>query len=97
MIFVAIFLLNAALSFALSLVVAHLVGPESFGRYAVALSISVVINTTVFEWLRLSTTRFYSERVRADQPECRGDPHVRLCRDVGRCPDERRSPSDRRP
>jgi O-antigen/teichoic acid export membrane protein len=68
MIFVAIFLLNAALSFALSLVVAHLVGPESFGRYAVALSISVVINTTLFEWLRLSTTRFYSERVRADQP-----------------------------
>jgi O-antigen/teichoic acid export membrane protein len=68
MTFVAIFLVNAALSFALSLVVAHLVGPEAFGRYAVALSVSVVINTVLFEWLRLSTTRFYSERVRASEP-----------------------------
>lgn len=72
MTFVAVFLVNAALSFALSLVVAHLVGPESFGRYAVALSISVVINTALFEWLRLSTTRFYSERVRVARPEVQG-------------------------
>ena len=69
MTFVAIFLVNAALSFALSLVVAHLVGPDAFGRYAIALSVSVVINTVLFEWLRLSTTRFYSERVRADHPD----------------------------
>lgn len=69
MTFVAVFLINAALSFALSLLVALLVGPDLFGRYAVALSISVVINTVVFEWLRLSTTRFYSERTRAEQPE----------------------------
>ncbi len=68
MTFVAIFLVNAALSFALSLVVAHLVGPDAFGRYAVALSVSVVINTALFEWLRLSTTRFYSERVRSEAP-----------------------------
>ncbi len=68
MTFVAIFLVNAALSFALSLVVAYLVGPEAFGRYAVALSVSVVINTVLFEWLRLSTTRFYSEQVRSDEP-----------------------------
>ena len=69
MTFVAIFLVNAALSFALSLVVAQLVGPEAFGRYALALAISVVINTALFEWLRLSTTRFYSERVRRDEPQ----------------------------
>ncbi|NNM73173.1 lipopolysaccharide biosynthesis protein [Enterovirga aerilata] len=68
MTFVAIFLVNAALSFALSLVVAHLVGPAAFGRYAVALAASVVINTALFEWLRLSTTRFYSERVRSEAP-----------------------------
>lgn len=71
MTFVAIFLVNAALSFALSLVVAYMVGPEAFGRYAVALSLSVVINTAVFEWLRLSTTRFYSERAEAERPEVR--------------------------
>ena len=67
----AIFLVNAGLSFALSLVVAHLLGPEGFGRYAVALSAAVVINTVLFEWLRLSTTRFYSERTRREAPQIR--------------------------
>lgn len=68
MTFVAIFLVNAALSFALSLVVAHLVGPDAFGRYAVALSLSVIVNTALFEWLRLSATRFYSERISREEP-----------------------------
>jgi O-antigen/teichoic acid export membrane protein len=71
MTFVAVFLINAALSFALSLVVAYLVGPEAFGRYAVALSLSVVVNTALFEWLRLSATRFYSERISAEEPSVR--------------------------
>lgn len=71
MTFVAIFLVNAALSFALSLVVAYLVGPAAFGRYAVALSLSVVVNTALFEWLRLSATRFYSERVGREEPSVR--------------------------
>ncbi|MDB5511677.1 MAG: teichoic acid transporter [Enterovirga sp.] len=68
MTFVVVFLVNACLSFALSLVVAWLVGPDSFGRYALGLSISVVVNTALFEWLRLSATRFYSERVRTERP-----------------------------
>lgn len=67
----AVFLVNAGLSFALSLVVAHLLGPAGFGRYAVALSIAVAVNTILFEWLRLSTTRFYSERSRASEPGIR--------------------------
>lgn len=71
MILVAIFLVNAALSFALSLVLASLLGPDGFGRYAIGLSVTLVINTVLFEWLRLSTTRFYSERVRAEDPAVR--------------------------
>jgi O-antigen/teichoic acid export membrane protein len=67
----AAFLVNAGLSFALSLVVAHLIGPAGFGRYALALSIAVAINTILFEWLRLSATRFYSERSRATDPGIR--------------------------
>lgn len=67
MVMVVIFLVSAVLSFALSLVLADLLGPDAFGRYAVALSIAVVVNTVAFEWMRLSTTRFYS----------RTDPSVR--------------------
>lgn len=67
----AVFLVNAGLSFALSLVVAHLIGPAGFGRYALALSIAVAINTILFEWLRLSATRFYSERSRTSDPGIR--------------------------
>lgn len=67
MVMIAIFLASATLSFALSLVLADLLGPDAFGRYAVALSVAVVINTVLFEWMRLSTTRFYS----------RADPSVR--------------------
>jgi O-antigen/teichoic acid export membrane protein len=63
---VVTFALNAALTFALGLVVAKFLGPDAFGRYAVALSVATVINTAAFEWLRLSATRFYSERARRD-------------------------------
>ncbi|TDR87147.1 lipopolysaccharide biosynthesis protein [Enterovirga rhinocerotis] len=59
---VAIFLVNAGLAFALSLVLASLLGPDAFGRYAIAVSITLVIYTGLFEWLRLSTARFYSRK-----------------------------------
>lgn len=60
------FAVNAGLTFALGLVVAKFLGPEQFGRYALALSVATVINTAAFEWLRLSATRFYSDRTRRD-------------------------------
>src|SRR3954453_16879806 len=71
MTFVAIFLVNAGLSFALSLVVALLLGPAGFGHYALALSVAVVINTALFEWLRPSTTPFHSERAHEADPTIR--------------------------
>ncbi|HMO31170.1 oligosaccharide flippase family protein [Enterovirga sp.] len=68
---VATFLVNAALSFALSLVLASLLGPDAFGRYAIGLSIATVVNTMLFEWLRLSTTRYQSERAQKERPSIR--------------------------
>ena len=68
---VATFLVNAGLSFALSLVLASLLGPDAFGRYAIGLSIAVTINTVLFEWLRLSTSRFQSERAQVETPAIR--------------------------
>lgn len=66
-----VFLLNAALSFALSLVLAAILAPEGFGRYAIGLALATLLTACLFEWLRLSTTRFYSERVRQERPEVR--------------------------
>ena len=65
------FAVNAGLNFALGLLVAYVLGPEAFGRFSVALTIALVVNTALFEWLRLSATRFYSARTRSDDPALR--------------------------
>ncbi|WP_310351126.1 polysaccharide biosynthesis C-terminal domain-containing protein [Methylobacterium sp. BE186] len=65
---IAAFVLNAGLNFILGLVIAKLLGPADFGRFALATAGAIVINTVLFEWLRLSATRFYSARVRANEP-----------------------------
>ncbi|MFL5173901.1 MAG: lipopolysaccharide biosynthesis protein [Microvirga sp.] len=68
---IAAFLVNAGLNFALGLLVARFLGPDEFGRYAVAMAVAVVINTAFFEWLRLSTTRFYCDERHASEPGLR--------------------------
>lgn len=65
------FVINAGLNFVIGLVVAKFLGPEAFGRYALAMAAAVVVNTALFEWLRLSATRFYSERARDHDPGVR--------------------------
>ena len=65
------FVVNAGLNFVIGLLVAKFLGPEAFGRYALAMAAAVVVNTALFEWLRLAATRFYSDRVRAEDPGVR--------------------------
>ena len=65
---IAAFVLNAGLNFVLGLLIAKLLGPADFGRFALATTGAIVMNTLLFEWLRLSATRFYSGRVRVDEP-----------------------------
>ncbi|UMY17551.1 polysaccharide biosynthesis C-terminal domain-containing protein [Methylobacterium organophilum] len=64
----AAFVVNAGLNFVLGLLIAKLLGPADFGRFALATAGAVVLNTLLFEWLRLSATRFYSARVREAEP-----------------------------
>ncbi len=71
MVFTLTFLLNAALNFALGLAVAGLLGPEEFGRYALAAAVAMLVNTLLFYWLWFSAARFYSETVRSERPEVR--------------------------
>jgi O-antigen/teichoic acid export membrane protein len=65
------FLLNSLLNFAVSLLVAKALGPAEYGRFMLALAIAVVLQTLVFDWLRLAATRFYSGRDRAGRPQIR--------------------------
>lgn len=65
---IAAFVLNAGLNFVLGLLIAQLLGPADFGLFALATAGAIVANTVLFEWLRLSATRFYSTRVRHDEP-----------------------------
>jgi len=51
--------------------VAKFLGPAEFGRFALAFSIAVVVQTALYDWLRLSATRFYSQRTRDKEPAVR--------------------------
>ena len=65
------FLANSATNFVIGLLVAKYLGPEEYGRFAIAFSIAAVVQTALFDWLRLAATRFYSARVRDQQPVVR--------------------------
>jgi O-antigen/teichoic acid export membrane protein len=65
------FLANTATNFIIGLLVAKFLGPEEYGRFALAFSIAVVVQTALYDWLRLSATRFYSQRTRESDPVVR--------------------------
>ncbi|MFO1114998.1 MAG: oligosaccharide flippase family protein [Beijerinckiaceae bacterium] len=67
----AAFVVNALFNFLIGLVVAKFLGPEEYGRFALALALGLVIQTAVFDWIRLAAIRFYSERTRRDEPQVR--------------------------
>ncbi len=65
------FLLNSLLNFAIGLLVARALGPAEYGRFMLALAVAIVLQTLLFDWLRLATTRFYSARDRRERPQVR--------------------------
>ncbi len=65
------FLSNTLMNFVIGLLLARFLGPAEYGRMALALAVGQVIQTLVFDWLRLAATRFYSERTRRERPELR--------------------------
>jgi O-antigen/teichoic acid export membrane protein len=65
------YLVNSITNFVIGLLVAKYLGPEEYGRFAIAFSITAVVQTALFDWLRLSATRFYSDKVRKAEPVVR--------------------------
>ena len=68
---IAAFLVNTLFNFAIGLLIAKFLGPDQFGRFALAAAVGMMIQTITFEWIRLSAVRFYSERIREIKPELR--------------------------
>ena len=67
----AAFLVNTIFNFMIGLLVAKFLGPEQFGRFALALSVAAFIQNIVVDWIRLAAVRFYSPRSRETKPELR--------------------------
>ena len=70
------FLINAIFNFAIGILVARFLGPDEYGHYALAMSIGILMQTLGLDWIRLSATRFYSEKDRAIRPEIRATLNV---------------------
>lgn len=67
----AAFLVNTLFNFVIGLLVALFLGPDQFGRFALAMAVGMVVQTIAFEWIRLAAIRFYSDRSRSEQPQLR--------------------------
>ncbi len=65
------FVSNTLMNFVIGLLLARFLGPAEYGRLALALATGQVIQTVMFDWLRLAATRFYSERSRQERPQLR--------------------------
>ena len=67
----AAFLVNTIFNFMIGLLVAKFLGPEQFGRFALALSVAAFIQNIAIDWIRLAAVRFYSQRSRETKRELR--------------------------
>lgn len=65
------FACNMVFNFAIGLLVAKFLGPEEYGRFALAHATAIAVQTAGFDWIRLGATRFYSERIRLQEPALR--------------------------
>jgi O-antigen/teichoic acid export membrane protein len=65
------FVCNLLFNFVIGLLVAKFLGPEEYGRFALALATGMTVQTAFFDWLRLGAIRFYSEKSRLENPALR--------------------------
>lgn len=68
MLMIITFGLNALINFALGLGVAYYLGAAEFGVFALAVAGGAVLQTVIFEWLRMAANRYYGEKQAAENP-----------------------------
>lgn len=67
----AALLINALFNFLIGLIVARFLGPEEFGRFALAVALGLTVQVALFDWVRLAALRFYSTQTRQNEPQVR--------------------------
>ncbi len=60
MVFALVFFLNAAANFGLGIALGAILGPTEFGRFATVALGATTLGVALFDWLRLSSMRFYA-------------------------------------
>ncbi len=65
------FLINTLFNLIVGLIVAKFLGPEEYGRFALAVGVMIFGQALAFEWIRLCAIRFYSRRSREKKPHVR--------------------------
>lgn len=65
------FFCNIMFNFVIGLLVAKFLGPAEYGRFALAFATATIVQAAFLDWLRLGATRFYSEKVRSEDPTLR--------------------------
>jgi len=65
------FLINTIFNLIVGLIVAKFLGPEEYGRFALAIGVMIFGQALAFEWIRQCAIRFYSARTRDKKPRVR--------------------------
>jgi O-antigen/teichoic acid export membrane protein len=65
------FLINTIFNLIVGLIVAKFLGPEEYGRFALAIGVMIFGQALAFEWIRQCAIRFYSARARDRKPHVR--------------------------
>ena len=65
------FLINTIFNLIVGLIVAKFLGPEEYGRFALAIGVMIFGQALAFEWIRQCAIRFYSARTRENKPGVR--------------------------
>ena len=67
----ASFLSNTAFNFLIGLLLARFLGPDQYGRFALAVAIAAGLQTVAFDWARVATTRFFAHEAGTDDRRLR--------------------------
>jgi O-antigen/teichoic acid export membrane protein len=65
------FLINTIFNLIVGLIVAKFLGPDEYGRFALAIGVMIFGQALAFEWIRQCAIRFYSDRTRERRPHVR--------------------------
>ncbi|MDX7952238.1 lipopolysaccharide biosynthesis protein [Lichenihabitans sp. Uapishka_5] len=65
------FLSNTVFNFVIGLMLARFLGPDQYGRFALAVAIATGLQTAAFDWARVAASRFFAQTGGTEDPHLR--------------------------